>query len=157
MAPRFSSKATRWTNEVRKNEVQGYIPSSEPFEADFLSPMDHGVLRSEVEIYYDYGMFEILSRRAPYKLDILATATQDPKFNSFNIHALRTLVTRILSEDDSTFFHRRLCLTMLCPHFNRISTMNYTAAVIEKFYTCHKDHGASYYFKHTKPQPDMPL
>ena len=56
-------------------------------------------------------------------------------------------------EVDGTFFHRRLCSAVLCPDFDRISTMNHMAAVTEKFHTCHKDHGASYYFNHTKPQP----
>ena len=54
-------------------------------------------------------------------------------------------------------FHRRFCLAILTPDLDRVSTLNEKAATIERFYHKYQDHGATYLFHRTKPEPDMPI
>lgn len=54
-------------------------------------------------------------------------------------------------------FHRKLCLAVLSMDLEKVSTNNDGPALIEKFYHKNKDHGATYYFNATKPDPTLPL
>ena len=54
-------------------------------------------------------------------------------------------------------YHRRLCLAVLSPDLDQVSTLNEKAATIERFYHKHQNHGATYLFHRTKPEPDMPI
>lgn len=48
-------------------------------------------------------------------------------------------------------FHRQLCLTVLCPDLDKLSSCNDAPALIEKYYHEGVDHGAGYFFHRTKP------
>lgn len=54
-------------------------------------------------------------------------------------------------------YHRRLCLAVLSPDLDRVSTLNEKAVTIGRLYHKHQDHGATYLFHRTKPEPDMPI
>ena len=54
-------------------------------------------------------------------------------------------------------FHRKLCLAVISTDLDKVSSSDDDPAIIEQFYHKHKDHGATYLYRSTKPDPTLPV